>query len=231
MSKTGVVKNWNDEKGFGFIGPDDGGEDVFCHSSGLTGGAKGLGKGDRVCFSTEFDDRKGKMRASNVSLDSSGGGGYGGGGYGGGRGGGGGRDYGGRDDRYGGGGDRYGGGRDRDDRYGGGRDDRHGGGRDRDDRYGGGRDRDRGYGGRDGGDRYGGRDRDDRGGGGRSERFGGDTRGDDISSGGREHLTARELYMRKQREQASSRGGRRRSPSDSRSRSPPKKLRRDANFA
>eukprot|EP00401_Gymnodinium_catenatum_P021372 CAMPEP_0117523608 /NCGR_PEP_ID=MMETSP0784-20121206/34815_1 /TAXON_ID=39447 /ORGANISM="" /LENGTH=94 /DNA_ID=CAMNT_0005319725 /DNA_START=70 /DNA_END=351 /DNA_ORIENTATION=- len=92
MSKSGVVKNWNDEKGFGFIGPDDGGEDIFCHSSGLQGGAKGLGKGDRVQFDAEFDDRKGKMRASNVSLG--GGGGGGGGGHGG-------RDGG---DRYGGGG-------------------------------------------------------------------------------------------------------------------------------
>mmetsp|Transcript_2635 Transcript_2635/g.6175 ORF Transcript_2635/g.6175 Transcript_2635/m.6175 type:complete len:220 (+) Transcript_2635:111-770(+) len=219
MAKTGTIKNWNDEKGFGFIGPDDGGEDLFVHSSGLVGGAKGLGKGDRVRFTPEFDDRKGKMRASNVSLENGGGGGGNGGGredrYS--------RDdrYGGRDDRYGGRDDRNGG---RDDRYGGrddrnGRDDRYGGGG-RDDRYGGGRDDRRG--GRD-------RDRDDRGGGGRPERFGGDTRGDDISAGGREHLTARELYMRAQRDK-NARGSRRRE-SRSRSRSAPRRLRRDANFA
>mmetsp|Transcript_36644 Transcript_36644/g.83399 ORF Transcript_36644/g.83399 Transcript_36644/m.83399 type:complete len:132 (-) Transcript_36644:22-417(-) len=78
MTQTGVVKNWNEEKGFGFIGPDDGSEDVFCHTSSLTGGAKGLGKGDKVRFNQEFDDRKGKMRAQNVSLESGGGGGGGG---------------------------------------------------------------------------------------------------------------------------------------------------------
>ncbi|CAE7230371.1 cspA [Symbiodinium pilosum] len=118
MSKSGVVKNWNDDKGFGFIGPDDGSEDLFCHNSCLRG-CKGLGKGDKVVFDSEYDDRKGKMRAVNVSLEGGGGGGGGG-------------------DR---GRDRDRGGYDRrDDRRNDRRDDR------RDDRYGGGRDRDRDYG-------------------------------------------------------------------------------------
>ncbi|CAE7217407.1 cspA [Symbiodinium natans] len=65
MSKTGVVKNWMDDKGFGFIGPDDGSEDLFCHSSSLQG-CKGLGKGDKVRFDADYDDRKGKMRAVNA---------------------------------------------------------------------------------------------------------------------------------------------------------------------
>lgn len=38
-------------------GPDDGGEDLFCHTSALRG-CKGLGKGDKVQFDPEFDDRK-----------------------------------------------------------------------------------------------------------------------------------------------------------------------------
>ena len=38
-------------------GPDDGGEDLFCHTSSLRG-CKGLGKGDKVRFEPEYDDRK-----------------------------------------------------------------------------------------------------------------------------------------------------------------------------
>ena len=38
-------------------GPDDGGEDLFCHTSALRG-CKGLGKGDKVRYEPEFDDRK-----------------------------------------------------------------------------------------------------------------------------------------------------------------------------
>ena len=44
------------EKGFVFIGPDEGSEDLFCHRSSLQGGAKGLRKGDSVRFDTEYDD-------------------------------------------------------------------------------------------------------------------------------------------------------------------------------
>lgn len=60
MSKTGTVKNWNEEKGFGFIGQDDGGEDLFCHKSALSG-TEFLDRGDRVRFDETWDDRKGKM--------------------------------------------------------------------------------------------------------------------------------------------------------------------------
>ncbi|CAE6951385.1 unnamed protein product [Symbiodinium sp. CCMP2592] len=66
MSKSGVVKKWMDN-GYGFIGPDDGSRDLFCHVSSLRG-CRGLGKGDKVRFDAEYDDVKGKMRAVNVSL-------------------------------------------------------------------------------------------------------------------------------------------------------------------
>ena len=51
---TGVVKWFSDEKGFGFITPDDGGKDAFVHFSGITGdGFRTLAEGARVEYSTE----------------------------------------------------------------------------------------------------------------------------------------------------------------------------------
>lgn len=48
---TGVVRKWMDEKGFGFITPEDGSKDVFVHHSGITGtGRKSLATGERVTY-------------------------------------------------------------------------------------------------------------------------------------------------------------------------------------
>ena len=51
---TGVVKWFNDQKGYGFISRDDG-KDVFVHFSAIEGqgGFRTLGEGDRVEFSIE----------------------------------------------------------------------------------------------------------------------------------------------------------------------------------
>merc|ERR1719408_289092 len=68
-AKTGWIKNWNEEKKFGFIRQDDGGEDMFVHRSCLVGGIEALQKGEKVRYDVTMDDSKGKMRAVNVSSE------------------------------------------------------------------------------------------------------------------------------------------------------------------
>jgi len=80
----GIGQRWN-EKGFGFIKPDDGGDDIFCHVSGITDG-NCLVPGAVVDFIKEFDERKGNYRAEGLTGGSTGA--VGGGGAGGGAGGG-----------------------------------------------------------------------------------------------------------------------------------------------
>jgi len=60
----GTVKFFNDEKGYGFITPDDGGKDVFVHANGLDGIR--INEGDKVSFETE-EGKKG-LNAVNVSV-------------------------------------------------------------------------------------------------------------------------------------------------------------------
>jgi CspA family cold shock protein len=66
---TGTVKWFNATKGFGFIQPDDGGQDVFVHISAVE--RSGLGsiyEGQKIGFELERDQRSGKMSAGQLQA-------------------------------------------------------------------------------------------------------------------------------------------------------------------
>merc|ERR1712204_77858 len=56
----------NAQKGFGFIKPDDGGDDIFAHVSGITDGSM-LAEGSTVSYVKQYDDRRGKERAEQIT--------------------------------------------------------------------------------------------------------------------------------------------------------------------
>jgi CspA family cold shock protein len=62
---TGIVKFFNQQKGFGFISPVDGGNDVFVHISAVEkAGMSGLNEGQKISY--EVVTERGKLAAANL---------------------------------------------------------------------------------------------------------------------------------------------------------------------
>jgi CspA family cold shock protein len=66
---SGTVKWFNSTKGFGFIQPDDGGNDVFVHISAVErAGLGSLNEGQKISYELERDQRSGKMSAGQLQA-------------------------------------------------------------------------------------------------------------------------------------------------------------------
>jgi CspA family cold shock protein len=66
---TGTVKWFNSTKGFGFIQPDDGGQDVFMHISAVErAGIGNPSEGQRLSFEVQRDPKKGRIAAANLKA-------------------------------------------------------------------------------------------------------------------------------------------------------------------
>ncbi|HEY8218511.1 MAG TPA: cold shock domain-containing protein [Methylobacter sp.] len=71
MTKTmikGVLKTWKEDRGFGFISPDEGGKDIFIHISALKGTSRRPVTGDVIYYQVGKDNR-GKYKAINAHID------------------------------------------------------------------------------------------------------------------------------------------------------------------
>ncbi len=65
--QIGTVKFYNDQKGYGFIQPEDGSSDVFVHATALErAGMSPLREGQKVSFDTQKDSRSGKIAVGNI---------------------------------------------------------------------------------------------------------------------------------------------------------------------
>ncbi len=66
---TGTVKWFNGTKGFGFIQPEDGGNDVFVHISAVErSGLGSIHEGQKLSYELERDNRSGKMSAGQLQA-------------------------------------------------------------------------------------------------------------------------------------------------------------------
>ncbi|MEM1380614.1 MAG: cold-shock protein [Pseudomonadota bacterium] len=66
---VGKVKWFNDQKGYGFIQPDEGGSDVFVHISAVErSGLQGLQENQKVSYELHTDERRGKTSAVDLKV-------------------------------------------------------------------------------------------------------------------------------------------------------------------
>ena len=66
---VGTVKWFNSQKGYGFIGPEDGAKDVFVHISAVErAGMSGLTEGQKIGYEIEQDPRSGKSSAGQLQA-------------------------------------------------------------------------------------------------------------------------------------------------------------------
>ena len=64
---TGIVKWFNEQKGYGFIQPDSGGKDVFVHISAVErSGLRSLSEGQKISYEVQADRRTGKESAVDL---------------------------------------------------------------------------------------------------------------------------------------------------------------------
>lgn len=71
MTKTehkGFLKTWKDDRGFGFIKPEDGSEDIFIHISSLKGFVRRPYRGDTIYYQVEHSS-DGKSKAINARIE------------------------------------------------------------------------------------------------------------------------------------------------------------------
>ena len=64
----GVLKTWKEDRGFGFIKPDDGGKDIFIHISALKAASRRPVTGDVIYYQIAKDNR-GKYKAINAQIE------------------------------------------------------------------------------------------------------------------------------------------------------------------
>jgi cold shock CspA family protein len=67
MLKSGKITTWKDDRGFGFIKPEDGGKEVFLHISEARGLSRRPRLGDVIFYEPQFE-KDGKLRATKVSI-------------------------------------------------------------------------------------------------------------------------------------------------------------------
>ncbi len=66
--KKGFLKTWKDDRGFGFIKPEDGSDDIFIHISALSSSARRPYRGDTIFYQVEHSE-DGKSKAVNASIE------------------------------------------------------------------------------------------------------------------------------------------------------------------